>query len=48
MPTQNALIHHGVPPEFFFVLPFDGSVPQGTVMFHPAFDADRPQGSPAR
>lgn len=30
----------GIPPEVFFVLPFDGSVPKGSVMFHEAFKAD--------
>lgn len=30
----------GVPPEAFFVLPFDGPVPRGTVRFHEAFGAD--------
>lgn len=29
----------GVPPEFFFALPFDGPMPQGTVAFHEAFGA---------
>jgi len=40
----------GVPPEVLFALSFDGSMPQGTVAFHPAFmatgpaaAADRPQ-----
>lgn len=27
----------GVPPEVFFVLAFDGRLPQGSVTFHPAF-----------
>ena len=38
---QNArgLAHEGVPAEVFFVLPFDGHVPQGTVEFHAAFMA---------
>jgi putative acetyltransferase len=31
------LVHQGVPPEFFFVLPFDGYVPRGEVIFHDAF-----------
>lgn len=34
------LAHEGVPPEFFFVLNFDGRVPQGAVAFHEAFNAD--------
>jgi putative acetyltransferase len=29
----------GVPAEVFFVLPFDGGMPQGVVTFHPAFGA---------
>ena len=33
------LLLEGVPPEFFFTLPFGGPVPQGTVTFHPAFQA---------
>jgi putative acetyltransferase len=27
----------GVPPEFFLALPFNGTVPTGTVEYHPAF-----------
>lgn len=34
------LAYEGVPAAFFFVLPFDGRVPQGAVMFHEAFKAD--------
>lgn len=34
-----ALVHDGVPPEVFLVLPFNGRVPQGHVNFHPAFHA---------
>lgn len=34
------LAHEGVPPEVFFVLPFDGRCPQGTVQFHDAFAAN--------
>ncbi|MFO0792269.1 MAG: N-acetyltransferase [Pirellulales bacterium] len=30
----------GVPSEFFFALSFDGEVPQGSVSFHEAFQAD--------
>jgi putative acetyltransferase len=30
----------GVPPEVFFARSFDGHVPQGTVTFHAAFQAD--------
>jgi putative acetyltransferase len=35
----EGLVHEGVPPEAFFVLSFDGHVPQGTVEFHEAFKA---------
>ncbi len=35
----QGLGHEGVPPEFFFVLSFDGHIPQGTVSFHEAFKA---------
>lgn len=35
-----ALVHEGVPAEVFFALSFDGHVPQGTVTFHEAFQAD--------
>lgn len=34
------LVYEGVPPEAFFVLAFDGLVPQGTVAFHAAFAVD--------
>lgn len=33
------LVHDGVPPEFFLVLPFGETVPHGTVTFHSAFGA---------
>lgn len=33
------LVHEGVPPEVFLVLPFGESVPTGTVVFHEAFEA---------
>jgi putative acetyltransferase len=33
------LVLDGVPPEFFFALPFGGPMPQGTVAFHEAFGA---------
>ena len=33
------LVHEGVPPEFFFALPFDEPHPQGTVTFHEGFKA---------
>lgn len=35
------LVLEGVPPEVFFALSFDGSMPQGAVVFHDAFKADR-------
>ncbi|WP_028009329.1 GNAT family N-acetyltransferase [Solimonas flava] len=37
-----ALRVEGVPAEVFFVLPFDGHVPRGTVSFHEGFQADAP------
>ncbi|WP_346763991.1 GNAT family N-acetyltransferase [Serratia proteamaculans] len=38
--AQAALTLPGIPAEYFQVLPFGGSrLPQGTVAFHPAFDA---------
>jgi putative acetyltransferase len=36
----SGLGHEGVPPEVFFALSFDGSIPHGTVAFHEAFKAD--------
>lgn len=33
------LTHHGVPPEVFLVLPFVDRRPQGSVLFHSAFQA---------
>jgi len=38
--NTEGLGHEGVPPEVFFVLPFDGHLPQGVVTFHEAFMAD--------
>ena len=35
-----SLVHKGVPPEVFLVLPFTDAVPQGTVTFHEAFWAE--------
>ena len=35
--NAEGLGHEGAPPEAFFVLSFDGHVPQGTVEFHEAF-----------
>ncbi len=42
---ENApgLVLDGVPPEVFFALAFDGSIPQGNVSFHEAFRAEGPQ-----
>ncbi len=37
--NTGALIYEGVPREAFFVLSFDGNVPQGTVSFHEGFNA---------
>ena len=34
------LIHEGVPPKAFFVLSFDGNLPQGNVTFHNGFKAN--------
>jgi putative acetyltransferase len=33
----SGLKYEGVPPEAFFVLSFDGNIPQGQVVFHEAF-----------
>ena len=46
---ENApgLVLEGVPPEFFFALPFDGRIPRGTVAFHDAFKADGRAGGAA-
>lgn len=41
------LVFEGVPAEVFFVLSFDGTIPQGQVVFHEAFNADGQQGPPA-
>jgi len=38
--NPRGLGHEGVPPEAFFVLPFAGSIPQGSVEFHKAFKAE--------
>lgn len=35
----EGLVHEGVPEEFFFVLSFDGNLPQGNVMFAEGFKA---------
>jgi putative acetyltransferase len=36
----DALVFEGVPKEVFFVLSFDGNIPQGKVIFHDAFEAN--------
>lgn len=41
--NTSVLTHEGVPPEVFFVLPFEGDVPKGEVHFHDAFRATGPQ-----
>ncbi len=38
----EGLIHEGVPPEVFFILSFDGNIPQGHVVFHEGFTATGP------
>ena len=42
--NPQGLAHVGVPAEVFFTLSFDGTTPQGTVEFHPAFMAEGPSG----
>lgn len=37
--NHAALVHEGVPPEVFLVLPFNSHVPEAQVVFHPAFQA---------
>jgi putative acetyltransferase len=46
--NPSGLVYAGVPPEVFFVLPFDGCIPQGTVTFHDAFKADGPPADDLR
>lgn len=41
--NASDLVCEGVPPEVFFVLSFDGHVPQGTVTFHKGFEAAAPR-----
>ena len=36
----SGLVHEGLPEEVFFALSFGGPIPQGTVAFHEAFNAD--------
>ncbi|MBW2412331.1 MAG: N-acetyltransferase [Deltaproteobacteria bacterium] len=46
----EGLAHEGVPREVFFVLLFDGNIPQGNVTFHEGFKANGQQpigGDPA-
>ncbi len=43
----EGLVHEGVPQEVFFVLSFDGNIPQGNVMFHEGFKANGQQGAAA-
>ena len=43
--NPSGLVHEGVPPEVFFVLSFDGHVPQGKVAFHEGFKADGQQSN---
>lgn len=38
------LIHEGIPPEVFFALSFDDSIPKGKVTFHEAFKASADTG----
>jgi putative acetyltransferase len=40
--NTDSLSHEGVPPEVFFALSFDGTMPTGQVHFHDAFLADSP------
>lgn len=42
----EGLVHEGVPQEVFFVLSFDGNIPQGHVVFHEGFKANGQQGAP--
>lgn len=39
--NEPSLIHEGVPPEVFLVMPFTDDVPHGTVEFHKGFSAER-------
>jgi putative acetyltransferase len=43
----EGLIYESVPPEAFFVLSFDGNIPEGHVMFHEGFKANGQQGAAA-
>ena len=41
--NMPGLVFEGVPQEAFFALSFDGHTPEGTVVFHAAFEADGQQ-----
>ena len=43
----GGLVFEGVPPEVFFVLSFDGNIPQGQVVFHEGFNASGQQDTSA-
>jgi len=43
----DGLVHEGVPEEVFFAVLFDGTIPQGHVMFHEGFKANGQQGASA-
>jgi len=38
--NMPSLVYEGIPQEFFLALPFDNTVPQGTVVFHEGFSAN--------
>lgn len=38
--NEATLVYEGVPPDVFFVLSFDGQIPNAAVAFHEAFNAD--------
>jgi len=46
--NMPGFVHEGVPPEVFLALSFDGSTPQGTVIFHEGFKAGSKPTSEAR
>lgn len=43
----EGLVYEGVPPEVFFVLSFDGTLPEGHVLFHEGFKATGQQSASA-
>ena len=45
--NPEGLAVEGVPPEVFFVLAFDGRMPEGTVTFHEGFLAEGPRRGPS-